>query len=279
MTLPQPFTFGKKLIEGQSLDESFANPGWSTPGVAVAAKIGGTQATSPLLVETVNAISATAAGGVLLPRPLLGRIVVLQNTSNYAVTVFVVDDCTIDGASGATGFSLPALTTIVVAGQVVSQVNWDILIQNPAPASKRFYGSFYSTASQTNLASVNKMTLNQTVSASGFSVQSNSHILAAYAGVYNIQFSAQVSKTGANDTIDIWLMKNNQNVDWSNTSVYIQTSSQKFVAAWNWMIPLNAGDYVEIAWNSANAAMQLLAQAASAPMPEIPSVIVTVQSV
>ena len=97
MTFPQPFTFGKKLVEGQSLDETFANPAWSTPGVTVAAKVGGTQATSPLLTETVNAISATAAGGVLLPRPLLGRMVVLQNTSAFAVTVFVVDGCTING--------------------------------------------------------------------------------------------------------------------------------------------------------------------------------------
>ena len=122
---------------------------------------------------------------------------------------------------------------------VVSTVNWDILIQNPAPASKRPYGSFYSDTTQTNLVSVNKMVVEHTVSASGFSVQSNSQILAAYTGVYNIQFSAQISKTGANDTIDIWLMKNNQNVDWTDTSVYIQTSSQKFVAAWNWMIPLD----------------------------------------
>ena len=132
---------------------------------------------------------------------------------------------------------------------------------------------------QTNLVSVNKMVVEHTVSASGFSVQSNSQILAAYTGVYNIQFSAQISKTGANDTIDIWLMKNNQNVDWTDTSVYIQTSSQKFVAAWNWMIPLNAGDYVEVAWNSALGTMSLLSQAASAPMPAIPSVIITVQSV
>ena len=277
--MPYPATFATdhRTIDGGVLDLALATPIWSTPGTPMAAKLSGTQANSPMVTETITAISATAAGGVLLPRPLPGRVVILQNTSNYTVTVFAVDGAFVDGHTGVAGYGLAPLTTMVLAGQNGNV--WDVLFQSPIAAGSRYYGSFYSDASQTNLVSVNKMTVNNIVSSFGFSVQSNSQIVAAYTGFYNIQFSAQISKTGANDTIDIWLMKNNQNVDWSDTSVYIQTSSQKFVAAWNWMIPMNAGDYVEVAWNSALSTMGLLAQAASAPMPAIPSVIITVQSV
>jgi hypothetical protein len=48
------------------------------------------------------------------------------------------------------------------------------------------------------------------------------------------------------------------------------------VAAWNWMLTLTAGDYFEIAWQSADTNVVLLEQAASGNIPEIPSVIITV---
>ena len=147
------------------------------------------------------------------------------------------------------------------------------------------YGSFYSLQDQHYAQNTpTAMEFEITDLSNGVSITNNAlgrptRISFDNLGVYNIQFSAQIAKTGANDTIDIWLMKNNQNVVWSDTSVYIQTSSQKFVAAWNFMLPLNAGDYFEIAWSSALSTMELLAQTASAPAPAIPSVIITVQSV
>lgn len=57
------------------------------------------------------------------------------------------------------------------------------------------------------------------VIANGVSVVSGSRITLANAGIYNIQFSAQIDKSDAgNDDIDIWLAKNGANVSWTNTS-------------------------------------------------------------
>lgn len=148
----------------------------------------------------------------------------------------------------------------------------------------RWCGSFYSTQDQTNAGatSVNKMTLNNTDISNGVSIVSNSRITIANAGVYNIQFSAQVDKTdGGDDVIDIWLMKNNANIANSNTQITLHHQDGKVVASWNWFVKAAAGDYYEIAWSSADTAMFLnyIAAASNPTRPAIPSVILTVNQV
>ena len=71
-----------------------------------------------------------------------------------------------------------------------------------------YYLSAYSTQDQTNAGatSVNKMTYNTTDFSNGVSIVSNSRITIANAGVYNIEFSAQLSKgDSGDDTVQIWL--------------------------------------------------------------------------
>lgn len=149
-------------------------------------------------------------------------------------------------------------------------------------------GSFYDTTTQVLIAanSAQPMTLNQAtdgaggVIARGVSVAAPGRITVAEAGVYNIQFSAQLDKTDAGtDQVDIWLAINGQNnpVPWTNTSVAVSTTL-KSVAAWNFVIALQANDFVQIMWSSPDANMRLFSQpAATNPTrPGIPSVIVTV---
>ena len=122
----------------------------------------------------------------------------------------------------------------------------------------RYYGSFYSTQDQTNAGatSENLMTYNNTDLSNGVSIVSNSRITIANAGIYNIQFSAQLDKTDAgNDAIEIWLKKNGSNVSNSSTVVTLHAQDGKAVAAWNWFVNAAAADYFEIAWNSADTAM------------------------
>ena len=152
-------------------------------------------------------------------------------------------------------------------------------------------GSFYDTTTQVLIAanSAQPMTLNQAtdgnggVIARGVSVVAPGRITVAEAGVYNIQFSAQLDKTDAGtDLVDIWLAINGQNnpVPWTNTSVAVSTTL-KSVAAWNFVIELNANDFVQIMWSSPDVNMRLFSQpAATNPTrPGIPSVIVTVTQV
>ena len=104
-----------------------------------------------------------------------------------------------------------------------------------------YYGSFYSTADQTNAGatSVNKMTYNVTDFANGVSIASNSRITLANAGVYNIEFSAQLAKSDSgDDIIQIWLAKNGSNVANSNTEVTIHGNGGRSLASWNWRVGL-----------------------------------------
>jgi hypothetical protein len=101
-------------------------------------------------------------------------------------------------------------------------------------------------------------------------------------GVYNIQFSAQLEKTDSGkDEVDIWFRHNGINVFDSNSIFNLDGNNAKLIAALNYMISLKANDYIEIAWSSADTAVQLHYQTAnvSPVRPSVPSVIITVQQV
>lgn len=148
----------------------------------------------------------------------------------------------------------------------------------------RWYGSFYSTQDQTNAGttSVNKMTLNTTDLSNGVSIVSNSRITIANAGVYNIQFSAQIEKSDSGtDTVQVWLCKNGSNVANSNTELTLTGNNARSVAAWNWFVQASANDYYEICWHSddADVTIETLAAASNPTRPAIPSVILTVNQI
>jgi hypothetical protein len=155
---------------------------------------------------------------------------------------------------------------------------------NVAVGPQSYYGSFYSTQDQSNAGatSVNKMTLNNTDLSNGVSIVSNSRITIANAGIYNIQFSAQVFKTsGGTSKIDIWMCKNGSNVANSDTEMEVTGNSHGSVAAWNFFVNAAAGDYYELCWFSADTTMRLDYTAAQTTptRPAIPSVILTVNKV
>jgi hypothetical protein len=149
---------------------------------------------------------------------------------------------------------------------------------------RSFYGSFYSTQDQTNAGATatNKMTLNTTDIAAGVSIVSNSRVTIANAGIYNIQFSAQLDKTDSgDDVVDIWLCKNGSPVANSNTQMTLVGNNGKHVAAWNFVVAASAGDYFELCWHSADTGVFLnyVAAASNPTRPAIPSVILTVTQI
>jgi hypothetical protein len=149
------------------------------------------------------------------------------------------------------------------------------------------YGTFSSTQLQTNPVAyaAMPMTLNVTEEALNVSVINGSEITVAEDGTYNIQFSAQLDKTDSNDDIvNIWFRVDGVDVPRSDTEVTILGNAGKFVAAWNIVLTLTAGQNVQIMWASADTDMRLYAQAeiTSPPdrvRPAIPSVIVAVTQV
>lgn len=157
------------------------------------------------------------------------------------------------------------------------------LQQTPPP--KEFiaprFGSFYDTTDQT-AAVINTaygMTFDTTDLSFGVTRGSpTSRIYVDRANIYNIQFSAQVINTsgGGAHRIWIWLRKNGTDITQSATVIRIQGNNTENVAAWNFLLQMNAGDYFELMWEVDNTGVQLHADAATGVHPAVPSIILTV---
>jgi hypothetical protein len=156
------------------------------------------------------------------------------------------------------------------------------LQQMPPPRQHRTprYGSFYDTTTQT-AAAINTaypLTFNTTDLSFGVTRGSpTSRIYVDRPNVYNLQFSAQIDKTsGGTGSLWLWLRKNGVNVADTTGHIRIQGNNAEALAAWNYIIQLNAGDYIELMWEVDDTSVIILAEAATAIHPSIPSVILTV---
>lgn len=146
------------------------------------------------------------------------------------------------------------------------------------------YGSFIDLQTQTNTSVGNPLPvfLRTTDLSSGVSIVDDTKITVDDTGVYNIAFSAQLTKTdGGTDTIYIWLRTNGIDVPDSNTALVLTGGGAKQVAAWNFVVPLGAGQHATLMWASADSAAQIVYvnDAATPYGPAIPSVILTVNQV
>ena len=142
------------------------------------------------------------------------------------------------------------------------------------------YGSFYDTTDQT-AAVINTaygMTFNSTDITKGVTIGTpTSRVYVDTHNVYNIQFSAQfVNTAGGTHNVWVWLRKNGTDVANSATTLRLQGNNAEEVAAWNFLLDMNAGDYFELMWEVSDLAVALLADPASAVHPAIPSIILTV---
>ena len=152
-----------------------------------------------------------------------------------------------------------------------------------------YWGAFSSSLAQTaaNTTTEYAMTLNSSdANNRGVLVVSNSRVTVEYAGVYNLQFSAQFVNTQSQEhDIDIWLSKNGDNVANSNSRVTVPPKhgniNGHFLAAWNFVLQLSAADYLELFWRTDNVAvsMEALAASSSPTRPAIPSVILTLTEI
>lgn len=151
---------------------------------------------------------------------------------------------------------------------------------NSPHLASRAYGSFYDTTTQTPAAinTAYAVTFNSTAMSNGVTIGSpTSRIYVDRQGVYNIQFSAQLDNTsGGNHLIFIWLSVNGADVANSASQVRLKGTDGELVAAWNFLYDFKANDYFELMWSVDNTSVQIAAQAAAAPVPAIPSIILTV---
>jgi hypothetical protein len=151
-----------------------------------------------------------------------------------------------------------------------------------------YYGSFYSTQDQSDgVDTPTPLTVNNTAEQVGVTIANDgsarpSRITFAYAGTYNIQFSAQLHNTGgggSGQTVNIWFRLNGVDIPNSDTKVTVNTNNPYFVAAWNFIQTVSATNYIEIMFKTDNANIVFEYEAATANSPAIPSVIITAQQI
>lgn len=142
------------------------------------------------------------------------------------------------------------------------------------------YGVFSDTTTQT-AAAINTayaITFNTTDISNGVYVGTpTSRIYVDRLGIYNFQFSAQLDQSSASaHDVYIWADINGTTQPNTGSKVTLVGNNAALIAAWNFVLRLNAGDYFRLMWSTSNTACQISAAAAAAPVPAIPSVILTV---
>lgn len=147
------------------------------------------------------------------------------------------------------------------------------------------YGSFYDTTDQTavSITDAYTITLNTTDVSQGVSLASSSQLTFADAGVYNIQFSIQLSNdTNAPQDIDIWFRKNGADIANSNSRYGLAARKSvgnpyHTIATLNFLVTVQAADYIQLMWctTSVDARIEYYAAGTSPTRPAAPSVILT----
>jgi len=163
-----------------------------------------------------------------------------------------------------------------------------------APSTLNLYkGSFYDNITQTltggaNVAVPVRLNSTDALATNGVSVVTDgtnlTRITVANTGVYNLLFSAQLANSGgASQTVDFWLRKNGAtaafNVADTTGKVVLQSNTNFAMAAWNYFIALNAGDYIYLMWTATSTNITMITTPATAVHPVSPSIIVTLNQV
>ena len=142
------------------------------------------------------------------------------------------------------------------------------------------YGSFYDTTTQTGttINTAKAITFNTTDLSNGVYIGSpTSRIYVDTPGIYNYDMSFQLDKTsGGTGEFYIWFRLNGVDVANSASYIQIQGNNHEIFSSLNYFFDLNAGDYVEIMFSVSTLSVEVAAFAAAAPVPAIPSIILTV---
>lgn len=105
-------------------------------------------------------------------------------------------------------------------------------------------------------------------------------------GLYNVQFSLQFTNADTQiHDVDVWFRKNGTDIADSNSVFSIPNKhggvNGQLIAALNFYIDLEVGDYVEIMWHTSdsNIFIETIAAGTTPTRPQTPSSIVTIQMV
>lgn len=153
------------------------------------------------------------------------------------------------------------------------------------------YGAFADNTDQaaTTTAAEFLTAFGTTDYSSGIYVSNTSRVYVRNYGIYAAQYSLQFKNT-TNDgqDVDVWFKKNGTNVAGTNSKYHIPArkssgADSHLIAASTFMIELNAGDYIEVAFRVTDIGVSMehfaavTASGTTPAIPSTPSAILTVQ--
>lgn len=167
-----------------------------------------------------------------------------------------------------------------------SEIEKQIQALQIAPPPRQFersrYGSFYDTTTQTaaTINTATAITFNTTDLSNGVYLGTpTSRVYVDTPGIYNFDTSFQLDKTsGGTGIFDFWFRLNGTDVPDSASRVRIQGNDAEIFSSLNYFFDLNAGDYVELMFAVDSLSVELTSFPAVAPVPGIPSIILTVSN-
>ena len=250
-----------------------------TPG----AGIGVTNAAGSITLANTGVLSWAGGTTGLTPAAPTTGAVTLSGLLNVA-----------NGGTGQSTYTNGQLlignTTGNTLGKATLTAGSGIAITNGAAsvtiASDKAYGSFYDTTTQSGVAlTATAITFNSTELSYNVAIGSpTSRFVVTRAGIYNIQFSAEISNPSvAIDDVTIWIRQNGVNL--ANSAGIVGTPPKHggvnghTIIGWNYILQAAANDYFELYWITDNGTTQILTYPASASHPQAPSMILTVQQV
>jgi hypothetical protein len=229
-----------------------------------------------LTAQTVFAVGTGNSGSAGIVRKT-GFLIDSGSNTFVEGTLNVSGSSTLSGSLYIqSGSTLPVstgsaiLTWDATTGQV-KQASFNTIVSASVSSAE-----FWSTTTQSGSGGVSgSIQFNNSGSFYNISLVNGTQLTVGNAGVYNIQFSAQIETSAGADTVYMWFKKNGTNIGDSASKAVLANNTAQIMTV-NILDQAVANDYYEIAYQNLNGHATVLAEAASGNIPAIPSVIATV---
>jgi hypothetical protein len=206
-----------------------------------------------------------------IPNGTSTSAIVVASTAGFASSGYILIEKEIIGYTGTTSTTFTGITRSLFSTSGASHA----------------VGSAISSVQGTTAATATAVLFNSTDYSNGVSLGSPaSRIVFANAGMYNLQFSVQITNADTtDDNVTVWFRKNGTDVSASSGIITVPgkhgSVAGAVISAWNLFLQISANDYVEMYWatDSGNSVLQTFPAGTSPVHPVSPAIIFTANQI